>query len=328
MRRTFIAATLFAFFLPVAALAYFTKASDVLTNISWQGQPMDFSGTINESYQNSIASIAVKGSTEGKTADTLKMNLGITVKSTWQGKTIEAAGEMRILNRIAYVELKDFRGSMFDANTAAQFTQIKGKWFSISLKSETLKGMNAPSALFINPSAGSGSLTPDQQKQMFLQTVDAILSVTRSQTSGGSSYSIQLQPNAADALLLALRNIARKMHQDTLISDLNQQKEQIANVRRFFSKLNVHIVVTTDPKDQFLRGKSYVGVTITPEDFHGEGPGSFVFQGDSSVRSLPISVSVPGNAIDMLTMMGIPASQGTSYCNRSLCGSRPPRSSR
>ncbi len=330
MRRTFIAATILVSFLPVAALAYFSKASDVLMSIKLQNQPMDFSGTINESYQDTTAVVSMKGSVEGKTADTLKMNLAITLNSAWKGKTVKAVGEIRILNKIAYVELKDLRGSMIDAKTAAQFSQFEGKWYSSPINSETLKNSYAPSASFTNSFTNSAPLTPDQQKQIFLQMVDAMLSVTRSQTSGGSSYSIQLKPDAVNALLQTVRKIARDMHLNSVIENLSQQKEQVTNLRLFFSKVNFHIVVTTDPQDQFLRGKSYVGVTITPEDFNGMGPGSFVFQGDSSVRSLPISVSVPANAIDFLKIMGfpVPSSQGTGYCNRSLCGSRPPRASR
>ncbi len=262
--------------LPAFAFAFFSRPSDLMTLSKFNGQPMDFSGELHASYQDTFASLWFSGSSQGKTLDTAKTSLKVTVDVKSGADTVRAKVQVRLSDRKLYVFVESIAGNL-SHDLPEEAAQVVGKkWLMVTLPPEEAS------------SPVTGGLTEAQVKDLIGRLLDAALSLKRMTSQNQVTYSLSLQPNAADNIWQAVQSFA----QSHSVSQAEMPSlDDLAKLREALTHVNLHVKVQTDAQDNFLSSKYYLSV-----DDQGY---SLVMQGISKARLTPVTVEVPHNVMDL-----------------------------
>lgn len=290
MRRTILLSSIFvSLAVPALAVAAFTTASDVLDALQFKNRPVDLSLEAHATYEDIHAALWMKGSMEGEDLMSQKMTMRMTADVAYPEGSARARMQMRVVDQTMYVLVESIEGSSSDELSSLAGSIENQQWYSLSLSE--LKEQQQETY----------GLSDEDSEEFAKMIVNALFSVQR---NADGSYSVRLKRSAAADLARLAPEIAAN-HPELGIPTTITSRDR-AELRKLLSKFNVHIKGTFDRSDQPTAMKFYMAYT--------DRPVSAVFQGSIALRSTPVSVSKPANAINLEDTFELPedSSAGTS----------------
>jgi hypothetical protein len=318
MRRIFPA--LLALALPMAAIAAFTTPSALLSSLQYNGKPLNISYQLQGHAKNMKGSDAnitffssFKGAVEGKDLKSAKMNMKISLDVTGiEGNgAVHALAQVRVSDQKLFFMLENLNGT-YEPESLSQIMNAYGKtWYAL------------PISQLEQQQQEYSKLSQDNIKDIVKQCIDAVFTIERSASQGGSLYSITVKQEAAQSLLTTMMKVQEQY--PTAFTETNKaDASDLAILKEVFSHLNIHIKVLTDAKDTMRAVKSYLSFAWAKEDM---GDFQMVFTGESKGRSAPVTVVVPKIAIDLSSNVTAPPTQTVQPCvrsdSRAPCASKP-----
>jgi hypothetical protein len=284
MRRIIASVTLLA--LPVAAFAAtYASPSQLLLAANFEDKPLDLDYEAHMHVDGLDAAAWIKGSTEGN-VKTGKAVIRLTVDVAQDGMTMRAKAEARIVNETMYVMLESIEGASDNPYAQIAASYAGKQWYMMPLSDvEESRGIDQEEATAVG-----------------MKIADAILTMVRTQTAPGSTYSLRLKRTAAADLKNVLMEISAQ-HPGLGTSSLSNK--DVAELRRFLLKSNVHLKVMTDANETPTGMKFYAAY----KDEKAEA----VLTGMTTLRSTPVTVGVPAGAVEMGgNMLEMPRSSSTT----------------
>lgn len=279
MRRGILSAlAISAVAVPTLAIAAYSSPSSLMKAVQLQGKPMDVQYEFHGDADGTQFSAWLKGAVSAakpKELTSVRAALRLTVDvATPEDGIIRVRTQIRMKNGTAYMQIEDVQDPsrslmLFGAN------EHIGQWYSLSL--DTLEESMTEEM----------AMQQEEVEAMVLKVLDSILSLQRTPEGNGSVYSLKLKRTAWKEIVPVITELAES--QGTTLPE--PTNKDLAEIRKFFSKLNLHIKVTTDAADAVTGLKFYAAAK--DKEF------SFVFQGTALVRATPVTVTVPRNAIDV-----------------------------
>lgn len=267
-RRTFASVILTACALPVVALAYFTTPSSVLQTLWMDGKPMDIAHEAHIFTKDLSMSGWLRGGVEGKDLDSAKSDLRLTVDVATDEGTLRIKTQMRVLNSTLYILIDSINGP--DAEMVETFASV-GQWYGIPLEEQK------------NTYVEQAGVTEEDMKKLLWDVVDAMLALKRTAEGDGSLYLLSLKRNAWKDVQSVMKEFAAE-HPDAPFTPSNRDLTQL---RKYLRTLRLSSKIWTDASDTPTGTKFYI--SASDKTFHA------VVQGTSTVRSTPITVTVPKN---------------------------------
>ncbi len=273
MRRgSIVTLALSALALPAMAIAAYTVPSDLLKATQNLGKPMDVSYEAHAKVEGVDMAMWLKGSAEGKSVATAKADMRMTVHAASPEEgTMEVKVSARVLKQTLYVRLDSVKGTMA-ASDLSEVRQYLGKWYSVRIPDE-------------DEQQETLGLDREELQQLVWDAVDSILSMNRTGgVGGGSTYSLKLKRTAWKDIVPVIREFSAKQGEEVP----EPTNRDLAEMRKIFNKMNLHIKVMTDANDVFTGMKFYAA--INDMDI------SFVLQGTTALRAMGVSVTAPKGA--------------------------------
>ena len=272
MRR--LALSLAVLALPVSALAVFAKPSELLNAMQFEGKPLDVAYEAHAQMDDIYASVWLKGNVEGTDAEDAKANLRLTVDFVQGEENLRGKAQLRLIDKTLYMMLDSI--TCISGNPCAYVDLAEGyannQWYSLSLENlQEQQGVD------------------DAEAEAIVKIiVDAALSLERTQSGNESTYSLKLKRAAAAELKKVVTQLA-KDHPSMGIDTLSSKDS--AELRKIFAKTNLHIKAVTTLKDEPKSLKMYLA--------YADKDVRFVLQGAMTLRTAPVKVLKPANAISL-----------------------------
>jgi type IV pilus assembly protein PilA len=227
----------------------------------------------------------VKGEFEGKDLPTAKANLKITVHATdpKQG-TIQVSTNLRLVNQMLYMQLASLEGSMKDELNSLTGQVKSGQWYSLSLKELQEK------------SEEQTGVSQEETAAIMKEMADAMLSVSSKQNGSDTVYTLQLKRNAASAWNKLLPQLTKKypsLAAGTGRSSMSNR--ELAEMRKALAKLRLTLTATFGPAD--------APKSLASSLSYNSREGTFSLQGSHTLRTSPVQVTAPANAVSIDEMI-------------------------
>lgn len=266
-------AAIVVFAMPALAFAYYTKPGELLGALTFRGKPVDVAYQMSVRSKEVWGTAELKGEWEGTDVATMKANMQLSLDVSTPEAKIKAKGQMRIAQKTVYLLLENIESSVKNDDIDAA-SKIAGKqWYSVSLDdlasdTEKLSGVENEKAV-----------------KAMADLANAAFSLTAQSQKTGRVYSLKLRRNAAKDILAVVQRFAAE--EGVTRKPTNRE---LAEFRKILSKLNIQLKVTTDSADQPLSLKTYVAIR--------HQMGTAAIQGTVALRSKPVTVTVPANAVE------------------------------
>ncbi len=258
--------------IPAFAFAFFSKPSDLLQS-AYAGLPMDFSVEAHGGYEGGYASLWMSGSSQGKLPQDVTASLKATVDVQMpQEQTMRVKLQIRVADKKVYALVDSIEGPV-PPDVADRLSPYVGKtWLMTTL----------PDNQATVPDLG---MSEQQVKDWAGKIVDAALSLERITSPNQVTYSLALRPDAAMNIVQVLGDL--KGGSDVTLPTPGD----ISDLQNILSHVNFHANVQTDANGQLQSAKQYLSV-----DYQGF---TLVIQGTGTVRSTPVTVDVPQDALNL-----------------------------
>jgi hypothetical protein len=258
---------------PAIALAAFTLPSQVLMSVQFDGKPMDIAFEAHGHMEDMDVSAWISGQSQNhKDIKSAKAALKATVDMQKEGEgRMRIKAEMKVVDAKGYFRLVSIEGAFQDelGDIATQFSS--NKWYSVDLDEAAEE---TPVGLY----------SEEEMTELLSSFIDRLFSLQKTKSGTDTVYSIKLKRQAWKEFSVLLKETGMD---DGIIPS----KKDLNELRKIFSKINVHIKVTTDASDVAKSLKLYAA--YKDKDL------SVALQGTSTVRSSPVQVTAPLDAIPL-----------------------------
>ena len=299
MKKIFTLCALVAAAVPFVALAAFTRPSEALRLLSYDGKPRTFSVQAYISAEDVTATVVMSGAMEGKRPQDVKAKLTLTADITEGGAWLATVrAQARVYREQLYVLLEDVAAREGEDVP----TEGIGQWYVMPLAFGAMQQPgeweDVAEELAMQLRAAGVETTAEELTQAITSVVDGLFTIERTQYAGGHAYSMRLHRNflrnaveTVSRFLLEhgdedVRAFVREMQQEMMEPDMLAETE--SQVRQM---LNLHLKVDTNTADAFVFGKYYVSLTLPEGDMH------VALEGKLQRLMTPVYLEVPRDAI-------------------------------
>ncbi|MDD5469960.1 MAG: hypothetical protein PHO92_04160 [Candidatus Peribacteraceae bacterium] len=300
MKKILTLCALIAAAVPFIALAAFTRPSEALRLLSYDGKPRTFSAQVYVSAADTTATVSMNGAMEGKRPEDIKAKFSLTADIAERGAWLATVrAQARVYRGQLYVLLEDAaaRDGM-DIPSAGI-----GQWYVMPLAfgdmQQPEEWEDIAEELAMHLRAAGVETTAEDLTQALNAVVDGLFAMEQSRYAGGYAYSMRLHPNflrnavgTVSRFLLEhgnedVRAFVREMQQEMMMEP-DMLAETESQVRQM---VNLHLKVDTNTADEFVFGKYYVSLAVPEGDMH------VALEGKLQQLMTPVYLEIPRDAI-------------------------------
>lgn len=296
MRKSlFAAACVVALAVPLCAFAAFSRPSEVLSALIYDGKPGQFDGKFYVSVGAEPDVVRffgqVRGMSEGLTPKDIKSSLHADITATTSEGDIKGAVDMMAYREKLYVRLTDVAVKVKDTTITddtflSSLGLFQNRWFVLDLAEVPTEGLEE-----IYTSSDDFNLTPEQWKQTLAIVADAMFSLEHTRFQTGNSYLLTLKPDAwAEALTSAINgldavnpDVADMLSSEDILPVLSTTADVYANA------LTVRAKVDTTNEGDFRFARIYATLNLPDES----DPVSLAIEGTLEHRLKPVYLDLP-----------------------------------
>jgi hypothetical protein len=303
MRKSLLLVTVtVAVIFPCLALAAFTRPSDMLLTLMYDGKPRQFEGKFYVSVPLEGDTVRFFGKTsgmsEGRTLKDTKMSLRADIAVTMAEGELKGAIEMMAYRQKFYVRLTDVaikakRDAAGAAELMASISRYQDRWFVWDLPDEVFDRTTV---------MGGSGLSQEEAKQLLAVIADSFLSLEHTRTKIGNTYLLTLTKEWAEALTSAINGVG-EMNPD--LADTLSSEEVLpvlaTSAEAYANALTARLKVDTTREGDFRFARYYT--TFTLPDDEGE-PVIFAIEGTAQHRPKPVYLEVPKEAEPLESVLG------------------------